>query len=247
MAAWFHNISQYHVYQDVYSKLINKVPEQRYINIAHMEEHSQYFAGALDMCRRFGLLPLMQVKCDYVEILIAQFYSTVYFGDDDARTLKWMTQDKVLESTWGQFTELLGYRFYPRNDTAAGWRIPWGARAMDPSVLEPLYIEGLGVPGLTKDLLPLYDIMNRIYLDTIAVKGGDYGKIHNYHVDLMYHTYIHANDTEPMDVMDVLWRNLYLKVMERISCAFGPFIMKLILFTWNETFGTDLMADMDRC
>ena len=91
--------------------LKNPVPEQRYFDIEHMRKHQAYFGEALEMCERFGLLPIMEVKCDYVELMIAQFYATVHFGTDDVRTLKWMTKDKVLTSTWGRFAELLGYSY----------------------------------------------------------------------------------------------------------------------------------------
>ena len=100
-----------YTYQDCYVKQKNPVPEQRYLDIKHMKKHSEYFGEALDMCERFGLLPIMQVQCDYEKLMIAQFYATVHLGSDDARTLKWMTRDRVMTSTWGRFAQLLGYSY----------------------------------------------------------------------------------------------------------------------------------------
>ena len=76
------------------------------------------------------------------------------------------------------------------NPDVNGWRVHDDARASDPEVLAPLYIPGWGKPGEVKDLLPTYDIMNRVYLNTIAVKGGNFDEIHSYHIDLMYQTYL---------------------------------------------------------
>ena len=84
------------------------------------------------------------------QILIAQFYATVHFGTDDVRTLKWMTKDKVMTSTWGRFAELLGYSFQPDPETtqcSMGGGCMTEPGASDPEVLAPLYIPGWGKPG----------------------------------------------------------------------------------------------------
>ena len=67
-----------------------------------------------------------------------------------------------------------------------------------------------GSPVRSRISLPTYDIMNRVYLNTIAVKGGNFDEIHSYHIDLMLQTYLHEDSLEPLDVMDVLWNDLWM-------------------------------------
>ena len=48
----------------------------------------------------------------------------MHFGTDVDKTLKWMTEDKVLEAKWSRFAELLGYTIQntEENEDANGWR-----------------------------------------------------------------------------------------------------------------------------
>ena len=53
----------------------------------------EYFGEALALCEEFDLVKLMSVNCDFDVQLIHQFYATVHFGEDDARTLMFMCRD----------------------------------------------------------------------------------------------------------------------------------------------------------
>jgi len=245
--AWFYTPSQVYVFQDCYGKKLKPVPEQRAVDVDYMRKNPGYFGEALEMCEKFGLLPIMQVQCDYVQKLIAQFYATVYMGVDDARTLTWMTKNKVLSCSWARFAQLLGYKWRPDPEKTGvnGWRVHDNSKCCDPVVLAPLYIEGSKYkPGLIKNLKPVYDIMNRVYLNTIAVKGGNFDAIHSFHIDLMLQTYLHKDVEGPeavMDVMDVLWNDLWLTILDRQSCSYGPYFMLMIVDAWSSaTDGEDL-------
>jgi hypothetical protein len=158
-----------------------------------------------------------------------------------------MTRNKVLSCKFARFAELLGYSWKP--DPAGtgvnGWRVYGSRRVVDPSVLAPLYIQGTKYkPGRIKFLQPLYDIMNRVFLNTIAVKGGNFDAIHSYHINLMHQTYLHKDkegEEDILDVMDYLWYDMWATMIGRKSCSFGPYIMLLILDSWHKaTDGEDL-------
>jgi len=135
----------------------------------------------------------------------------------------------------------------PNKRSVNGWRVHDGSKPSDPVVLAPLYLPGSKYkPGLIKFLKPTYDIMNRIYLNTIAVKGGNFDAIHSFHIDLMLHTYLHKDDVTALDVMDVLWNDIWLTLLDRQSASYGPYIMLLILDTWAKANnGEDLLDLID--
>jgi hypothetical protein len=62
----------------------------------------------------------------------------------------------------------------------------------------------VGVCGLSKDLLPTYDIMLRIYHKTIACKVGNFDEIHGFLVDLMAKTHLMKGQNVKLDVMNFL-------------------------------------------
>jgi hypothetical protein len=74
-----------------------------------MRKNPEYFGEALAMCEEFGLLPLMQFTQNWDEDLVVQFYSTVYFTEDEDKTIKWLTNGRLLEATWVEFGASLGY------------------------------------------------------------------------------------------------------------------------------------------
>mgnify|MGYP000974019773 CR=1 FL=1 len=53
----------------------------------------EYFGEALALCEEFYLIKLMAINCDFDVQLIHQFYATVHFGANDARTLTFMCRD----------------------------------------------------------------------------------------------------------------------------------------------------------
>ncbi|KAK1620115.1 hypothetical protein QYE76_025632 [Lolium multiflorum] len=103
-------------------------------------------------------------------------------------------------------------------------------------VLEPLYMPGRCKLGFTSGLQPVYDIMLRIYRETVAVKVGNVDEIHSFVIDLMLQTHLRKGKGVKMDVMDCLWNQIFLRMVEKRSPAFGPFIMKLISEVWRQKF-----------
>jgi hypothetical protein len=120
---------------------------QHYLSIDHMVSKRNYFGEAMDICEEFGLLPIMQLRCNY----------DVDFSTSKPQMIRWMTKDKHFEASWVEFVKILGY-----HQDANGWRIHDTGRAMDKEVLRPLYIEGWGVCGTIEHLKPVYDIMLRV-------------------------------------------------------------------------------------
>ncbi|KAK1685228.1 hypothetical protein QYE76_046076 [Lolium multiflorum] len=209
----FHNKTQEEIFYEVYVPFKKGVAPQHAIDTGKMAA-SRYFEEAYAMCGEFGLYPIMELNKDYDVGLIQQFYATVHFESDEARTFRWMSHERLLESNLAKFGSALGYPRYPGID-ANGWRCHDSSFAQTREVLEHLYIKGWGIPGKSADLLPTWDIMLRVYRETIGPKGGNLDELHLYEVDLMANSFAKKGTGERLDVMDYIYHEMWSCVMEK--------------------------------
>ncbi|KAK1630081.1 hypothetical protein QYE76_004396 [Lolium multiflorum] len=235
----FHNKTQEEIFYEVYVPFKKGVAPQHAIDTGKMAA-STYFQEAYAMCGEFGLYPIMELNKDYDVGLIQQFYATVHFQSDEAKTFSWMSHERLLESNLAKFGSALGYPRYPGID-ANGWRCHDSSFAQTREVLEPLYIKGWGIPGKSADLLPTWDIMLRVYRETIGPKGGNLDELHLYEVDLMANSFAKRGTGERLDVMDYIYHEMWSCVMEKKLPAFAPYIMKLIEDTWVDSYESTLI------
>ncbi|KAK1607255.1 hypothetical protein QYE76_030928 [Lolium multiflorum] len=235
----FHNKTQEEIFYEVYVPFKKGVTPQHAIDTGKMAA-SKYFAEAYAMCGEFGLYPIMELTKEYDVEMIHQFYATVHFDTDEAKTFRWMSSDKLLESNLAKFGSALGYPRLPGVD-ANGWRCHDSSFSQPREVLEPLYIKGWGIPGKSADLLPTWDIMLRVYRETIGPKGGNLDELHLYEVDLMANSFAKRGTGEKLDVMDYIYNEMWTCVMEKKLPAFAPYIMKLIEDTWVDSCQTSLI------
>ncbi|KAK1680513.1 hypothetical protein QYE76_041361 [Lolium multiflorum] len=235
----FHNKTQEEIFYEVYVPFKKGVALQHAIDTGKMAA-SRYFAEAYAMCGEFGLYPIMELTKDYDVGLIHQFYATVHFDSDEAKTFRWMSHDKLLESNLAKFGSALGYPRLPGVDEN-GWRCHDSSFSQPREVLEPLYIKGWGIPGKSADLLPTWDIMLRVYRETIGPKGGNLDELHLYEVDLMANSFAKKGTGEKLDVMDYIYNEMWSCVMEKKLPSFAPYIMKLIEDTWIDSCQTSLI------
>ncbi|KAK1615669.1 hypothetical protein QYE76_021186 [Lolium multiflorum] len=226
----FHNKTQEEIFYEVYVPFKKGVTPQHAIDTGKMAA-SKYFEEAYAMCGEFGLYPIMELTKEYDVEMIHQFYATVHFDTDEAKTFRWMSHEKLLESNLAKFGDALGYPRLPGVD-ANGWRCHDSSFSQPREVLEPLYIKGWGIPGKSADLLPTWDIMLRVYRETIGPKGGNLDELHLYEVDLMANSFAKRGTGEKIDVMDYIYNEMWSCVMEKKLPAYAPYIMKLIEDTW---------------
>ena len=142
----FYTQQQRLIYDEVYETFKKMVYPQKYISIEKMTSNPDYFGEAYDICTRFGLLPIMQLRQNFSEEIVAQFYATVSFHGENADEMTWMTLDRKLKSTWQEFGNILGYPAAP-DGSSIGWKVHEGTNASKSDVLAPLYIPGWGDVG----------------------------------------------------------------------------------------------------
>ena len=146
-------------------------------------KRKDYFAEAMAMSEEFGLYPLMKFNYHYIEYYITEFFSTVFFVNDDARTLKWMTKDRMLECTLKEFGELLGYSDSGTSEPS-GWRNHENELSSSKESIAHITMDG-GTPGKTAHLVQPFEILHRIYRETVMPRVGNWDEVHGYMFDLL--------------------------------------------------------------
>jgi hypothetical protein len=99
--------------------------------------------------------------------------------------------------------------------------------------IQPLYLPG-GKPGETANLLPLYDILLRMFRDNISPSGGNNDPIRGGLVHILHHahlTYEAGEDSEGMEleVMHFIFSEMRISMLDRKIPPYAPYIMRLIL------------------
>jgi hypothetical protein len=84
---------------DLYVEAAYRVAPMHHINFAHMDKHAQYFTEAREICEQLGLIPLIEFHHPYNVDIIDQFYATMYIDNDDANTMTWLTEGRMLLGT----------------------------------------------------------------------------------------------------------------------------------------------------
>ena len=207
------------------------------INIDHMNANPAYFGEAKAICEEFGLLPLMEFNHAFDEDLVAQFFATVKLieSEDGARSLTWMTHDRVLTATWAEFAAGIGYSDLP-SDASGMFRVHLRDRPMvkDKMVDADLYIAGRALAGSAYDLLPTYDIMLHIYWSVLNPKVGNFDQVHGFLVNMMVLTAQKRGKEQQLDVMDYIWHEMHNVVVMRKTPPFAPYVMKLLCKKWKD-------------
>jgi hypothetical protein len=131
---------------------------------------------------------------------------------------------------------MLGYPF-------AGPKNPVGHRihtllSVNKNLLCDLYGPN-GVPGQVAGLLPLYDLLVRIFRENIAPSGDNNDAIRSSLVDLLIFAHGCAQSTDPnadfsLDVMDFIFNEMFDAMVSKGSLPYAPFIMRLIKDTCKD-------------
>jgi hypothetical protein len=113
-------------------------------------------------------------------------------------------------------------------------------------VLGDLYNHGRGIPGESKDLLLVYNIMHCMYRAVLNPKVGNVNEIHAFLIDLLYITHQNRGSGVQLDVMDYLWNEIQLAIYYRKRPPFAPHVMKFLCQKWpDKDLGDLLESDVD--
>ena len=74
--------------------------------------------------------------------------------------------------------------------------------------------------------------MHRIFRETLYPRVGNWDQVHGYFIDLLILCYQKRGSGEKLDVMNVLFEELWLSIIEQRAPGYAPYIMKLIVGKW---------------
>ena len=179
-SSFFYTEFQERTLKEVIMKKDRIFVEQKHIDIHQKaQQNAAYFGEAKEICEELGLIPLMKFVKNYDPTLIAQLYATVHFSAGVNKSFTWMSRNNQCSATLAEFGALLGYQVIHDEDPGY-FRCHSFGRPMAKDALAPLYMEGIVVHGSIKYLQPTWDIVNRIFRDTIAPKVGNVDQVHGF-------------------------------------------------------------------
>ena len=162
------------------------------------------------MCEEFGLMDLITFNKPYDPDIINQFYAIVHFQMDDYCTSSWLTSGVHLVSNFNKFSNCIGFprSGIPGTGDEYGWRCHDASDPLDRKALKGMYIHGWEELGKLNHLLPVWDIMIRIFRETVNPKGGNFDEIHLYEVDLLANAKKMQGQGIKMDIADYIFHEM---------------------------------------
>jgi hypothetical protein len=143
-----------------------------------------------------------------------------------------MTNELRRFSNFTRFGQLLGYKFVGLQ-SPRGHRMHLDTSKYNKKKIQPLYIPR-GKPGDTANLLPLYDILHRMFRVNISPSGGNNDSIRGGILHLLHHAHLIIEKGEDcegkeLDVMHFIFSEMHIAMIDRKILPYALFIMKLIL------------------
>ena len=209
-----------------------RVCPMKAIDFDHLMKKEDYFGTAIRVVDCLGLRRLMDTESNYNVTMIQQFYATVVFDKDINIGMTWMSDTHMLTSNFREFAAILGYRF-SGSMLDEGTRMHLTGSSYDKAQLKDLYSDESKV-GTTHGLLPLYDILLRMFRESIAPSAGNNDAIRGGLVNLLHFAHETATqgtlrpNANPVDVMDYIFNEMYDSMINKKVPPYAPYVMKLM-------------------
>ncbi|KAK1684971.1 hypothetical protein QYE76_045819 [Lolium multiflorum] len=175
--------------------------------------------------RRMGLYDLMCLTptdgC-YCPTLVRQFHCTVFFHDDAARTMTWMTGKQQYTCNYLDFCEALGFG----GGRTSGFKI-YSQQKFNRGDIAGCYPpEPTPGPPTISGMYYSYLLLAKLFRETLISKSGDTSECRAYHLNLMY--YCLPEHRQPIDGCDLIYCELRRCVRERLTPNLAQYVQLLI-------------------
>ena len=98
-----------------------------------------------------------------------------------------------------------------------------------------------GTHGKTAHLSQPFEILHRVYRETLMPRVGNWDEVHGFMFDLLKNSKEKQGTGEKLDVMVIIYNELWLTVIDKRAPIYGPFLMKLIRKKYFALTNDDIM------
>ena len=218
----FKNDFQHRVFSELIMTKKNKFAPHKQINVEALRDNDHTYPGVYSALGRLGLIPFVAFHHPFSEDLVMQFFATVYFHSDEARTMTWMSGTYECEASMAKFSDIIPYRFFAEEHPEYG-RVRETGRDKD-EIAFAYKPDKAFTTGSIKHLKPTYDTMRHILRYTLNPKTGDSHNLRSSMLDI----FVYLHDKKKVDVLDFMFFEIRQCVQENKSCIYAPFIQALI-------------------
>ncbi|KAK1631017.1 hypothetical protein QYE76_005332 [Lolium multiflorum] len=183
----------------------------------------------VETLKGMGLYDLVCLKPDdeqedgtYCPLLVRQFHCTVFFHDDAARTMTWMTGREKYSRNYTQFCEALGFG----GDRAQGYMIHTRPKLTRGDISFCYPTNPTAGPPTISGMYYSYLVLAKMFRESLISKSGDTSEVRNYHLNLMY--YCHPARIRKIDGCDLIYCELKRAVMDRMTPNYAQYVQRLI-------------------
>ncbi|KAK1616670.1 hypothetical protein QYE76_022187 [Lolium multiflorum] len=200
------------------------------INPAELALHeATKYRFVVQTLKNLGVYDLVCLKPDdtqddptYCPLLVRQFHCTVFFHDDEDRTLTWMTGKTKYSCTYSQFRAAMGCG----DDSNPGYRIHSRSRLTRGDISFCYPANPTPGPPTISGMYYSYLVLAKLFRENLISKSGDHSEVRNYHLNLMY--YCHPDRVRKIDGCDLIYCELKRAVMDRMTPNYAQYVQRLI-------------------
>ncbi|KAK1628924.1 hypothetical protein QYE76_003239 [Lolium multiflorum] len=200
------------------------------INPAELALHeATKYRFVVQTLKNLGVYDLVCLKPDdtqddptFCPLLVRQFHCTVFFHDDEDRTLTWMTGKTKYSCTYSQFRAAMGCG----DDSNPGYRIHSRSRLTRGDISFCYPANPTAGPPTISGMYYSYLVLAKMFRENLISKSGDTSEVRNYHLNLMY--YCHPDRVRKIDGCDLIYCELKRAVMDRMTPNYAQYVQRLI-------------------
>ncbi|KAK1602947.1 hypothetical protein QYE76_037599, partial [Lolium multiflorum] len=183
----------------------------------------------VETLKGMGLYDLVCLKPDdqqedptFCPLLVRQFHCTVFFHDDEDRTITWMTGKRKYSCTYSQFRAAMGCG----GDNAPGYKIHSRSKLTKGDISFCYPANPIPGPPTISRMYYSYLVLAKMFRENLISKSGDTSEVRNYHLNLMY--YCHPDRVRKIDGCDLIHCELKRAVMDRMTPNYAQYVQRLI-------------------
>ncbi|KAK1648410.1 hypothetical protein QYE76_066215 [Lolium multiflorum] len=231
---FFWTNTQQHIWDDYYNSREcmknGTIVMPKAINKEALTMHqATKYRFVVDTLKNMGLYDLVCLKPGdekgagyYCPILVRQFHCTVFFHDDVARHMTWMTGKEKYTCNYLDFCEAMGIG----GGRARGFKIHSQDKFTHGDISFCYPPEPTAGPPTISRMYYSYLVLAKLFRENLISKSGDSSEFRAYHLNLMY--YCRPENVRTIDGCDLLYNELRCSVRDRMTPNYAHYIQQLI-------------------